>query len=259
MSKIGCLRIGQYLLLLLIVVVGAVFLCRWERPPREASDPLPRSLYQPDITDLDIENYLARVAQTIAAGEQISNLFGSAEDFRQMLATMRLTPDTVLADIGAGTGLLELVILENDLPCRRVYAVDIDPRAIEFLQKLLVLAAFPAKEKILPILSTMTDVSLPVNEVDIAAIISTTAFDGRIDPQGRLTVDGKGQACLSSLRQVMKAGGVIHYFNKHDSAKDPAEEFIRVKYSFAQAGFSLVQKEVLTLGDQPYIHLLFNR
>jgi len=251
----------KYILLAAFMVLAAFMFLLHETKPwsRIASNPVPRSLYQQEINDQDIDWYLTRIGQTLAAGERASNLYGGTEDFRQMLARMHLTPETVLADIGAGTGLLELTILENDLPCRLVYAVDIDRRAVEFLTKVLEMSSFSAKARIHPVLSTMTDVSLPSNEVDIAAIISTTAFDGRIDPQGRLTVDGKGQACLASLRRALKPEGMIHYFNKLDTEKEPTGELARSAYAFEQAGFSLMREEIFTPKEEAYIHLVFRR
>ncbi len=244
-----------YILTALIVAAAAVLLV-FIIKGRSGGEPLPRSFFTEEISDEDIQGYWRRVEEQIAADQKISSLFGPISDFQVIIENMNIEPDSAVADIGCGSGLLEYVLLESQQPFGKVYAVDIDKRAVEFLRRTLELIKLPAVAKVDPVLSRMTDVTLPPASVDIAAIVSTTAFNGRIDSNGNFTVDGPGLECLLSLHKALKAGGLIHYFSITDMDKDLKREIERITYPFKQAGFTQKEYQLLQGINEVWLHVI---
>ena len=76
-----------------------------------------------------------------------------------------LRPGQVVADIGAGPGVISLPMAKAVAPNGKVYAVDIDQAFIDHIR-------MRAKEQgianVTPILGTVTDPSLPAADVDVA-------------------------------------------------------------------------------------------
>lgn len=82
-----------------------------------------------------------------------------------IIAKLDLRPGQVVADMGAGPGVLSLPIARAVSPGGKVYAVDIDQAFIDHI-------AMRAREQTLtnvrPVLGTFTDPALPAQDVDVA-------------------------------------------------------------------------------------------
>ncbi len=82
-----------------------------------------------------------------------------------IIAKLDLRPGQVVADMGAGPGVLSLPIARAVSPGGKVYAVDIDQAFIDHI-------AMRAKEQnvtnVRPVLGKFTDPALPAQDVDVA-------------------------------------------------------------------------------------------
>jgi len=114
----------------------------------------------------------------------------------QVVAALKLQPGQIVADIGAGSGLLEVPLALAVGPKGRVYAVEIDAG---FLPEIAKRAAAGQVTNVEPMLGKFTDPGLPVKNIDLAifhdvihhvqeraAYIKTLA--GYLAPSGRIAV-----------------------------------------------------------------------
>ncbi|MCB9479874.1 MAG: class I SAM-dependent methyltransferase [Deltaproteobacteria bacterium] len=201
------------------------------------------------------DDLLAQVRAAAPSAEDLPAVYDSGV-FRgnPYLEKLPFDRDAVIADIGAGTGALEVEILSTDRPFRRLYAVDIDPKATAFVEKLLA-SYFPrAAEKITVVTSSVSDVRLPEGAVDLAVMVNAHFYVPRFmgDENARTAAD----ACLASLRRAMKADGRVHvfqsfYISREEAANlpDGADNFRRdelagIREVFERAGFTAEAADV---------------
>ena len=84
-----------------------------------------------------------------------------------LLDNLPLTPDAVVADIGAGTGYFSLPIASR-VPDGRVLAVDIQPEMLAIVQRRASSAGLANVEALL---ATETDPGLPAGQVDLVLMV----------------------------------------------------------------------------------------
>lgn len=84
-----------------------------------------------------------------------------------LLDNLPLTPDAVVADIGAGTGYFSLPIARR-VPDGRVLAVDIQPEMLAIVQRRASSAGLANVEALL---ATETDPRLPAGQVDLVLMV----------------------------------------------------------------------------------------
>jgi ubiquinone/menaquinone biosynthesis C-methylase UbiE len=106
---------------------------------------------------------------TRPAEEWIKTLDGPARvaslKIAEVVAAMKLQPGQTVADIGAGTGLLEVPLAQAVGPNGRVYAEDIDAGFFPGIRKRVAEAQLTNVETVL---GQFTDPKLPVRTVDVA-------------------------------------------------------------------------------------------
>jgi cyclopropane fatty-acyl-phospholipid synthase-like methyltransferase len=166
------------------------------------------------------------------AEEWIKTLDGPARvaalKIDEVVAALKLRPGQIVADIGAGTGLLSVPMGRVVGPTGRVYAVEIDKGFFPEIDKR---AAAAGVGNVQTVLGTFTDPALPVKNVDLAlfhdvmhhvagraAYLKTLA--GYLAPNGRIAVvdfeGGQGphakepelQAPREELVAMMKDAGL---------------------------------------------------
>ncbi len=111
-----------------------------------------------------------------------------------LMRELALKPGMVVADIGAGTGYYSRRMAQAVGANGKVYAVDVQPQMIRFLEEA---ARQPGMSVIQPVLSTVEDVRLPANSVDLAIMV---------DVYHELEFPYE---VLASLVRAMKPGGRI--------------------------------------------------
>src|SRR6266404_5140391 len=88
----------------------------------------------------------------------------------QIVAACKLKPGTVVADVGAGTGLFTRLLAKEIGPDGQVYAVDIAPTFLEHVQETSRKAGL---RNVTPVLCNQDAVDLPPNSVDLAYVCDT--------------------------------------------------------------------------------------
>jgi ubiquinone/menaquinone biosynthesis C-methylase UbiE len=133
-------------------------------------------------------------ADWIARLERPERIAGLKIDY--IISKLELKPGQVVADIGAGPGVLSLPMAKTVAPNGKVYAVEIDQAFLDHV-------AMRAKEQhvtnIKPILGKFTDPTLPAQDVDVvlfhdvlhhiadrAAYLKSTAT--YVKPNGRIAI-----------------------------------------------------------------------
>ena len=84
------------------------------------------------------------------------------------IAALELRRGMVVADVGAGSGYMTVLMAEKVGPTGKVYGEDIQPEMIDMLQKRI------AKEKItnvVPLLGTLDDPKLPAGALDLVLLV----------------------------------------------------------------------------------------
>lgn len=84
-----------------------------------------------------------------------------------LIRRLPLEPDSIVADIGAGTGYFSIPVARR-VPEGRVLAVDIQPEMLRLLRRQ---ARDAGVDNIEPVLGTVTDPMLPEAEVDLIFIV----------------------------------------------------------------------------------------
>ncbi len=115
------------LVVLLLASLALVCLgpgCR-DEPQDEPPPParVPSSFVDPH--DRDVDAYQAIVRKSVGRGEPLHPLFGPRSRSEGVVGKLALKPDDVVADVGCGTGAMELMMLETGVAFGKLYAVDV--------------------------------------------------------------------------------------------------------------------------------------
>lgn len=137
-------------------------------------------------------------APELKVGEWVERFEGeSREVFAQrhkIVAALGLEPGQRIADIGAGTGLFVPLLAEKVGKSGKVYAVDIAPPFIEYIDKR---AREEGLTQVETVLSNERSIELPANSVDV--IFTSDAYHHFVHYQDM----------LASMRTALKPGGEL--------------------------------------------------
>lgn len=191
-----------------------------QSPPAESPHATPNQQFSfkilggwpaPGVTGSEYYQSLEGVKEKIRAhakkASDLPGLYGSTVIQKSRTSYLEFNKDTVIADIGCGTGAMEVVLLLSGKPFKHIYAVDPEPNSLEIL-KFLLDEYFPEeKSKITIVQSTASNVMLPTQMVDLA-ILNDVHFFVR-----QMAVDDESMsravACLKSLHEAMKPDGSV--------------------------------------------------
>ena len=151
----------------------------------------------------------------------------------EILAVLAIREGEHVADIGAATGYLS-ERLSIEVGSGKVYAVDIDPRMIEYIEQRAGLQRAPIEA----ILAEPHDPKLPAGEIDLIVILNTWHH---IDKRVRY---------LDKLRQSLSSSGrvaIIDFRRGELPVGPPPKEKLsrdKVVSEFAKAGWELRSESV---------------
>ena len=178
----------------------------------------------------------------------------SANDLK--LETLGIKPDTVIADLGCGTGAFEMVLLDEKIPFTKLYATDIDKPSLDFLRFVLNETKMPGNEKVEIILSEVDDAKLPPKSVDIFLSLNTKIGLRTVKrPLNKQGIDAN-QRLFNTIKASMRDSAVFHAF-------EPIGEYSNHNYQekwvvdqIVSYGFRVISKERIKLGES-YYHVVF--
>ena len=161
-------------------------------PPSARTAPLPP---EPSVKPGINTEYLKADLNVTQWVERFEREGREIYDHREaIVAAARIKPGSVVADIGAGTGLFTPSFARAVGPKGKVYAVDIVPAFLEHIQKR---AASEGLANVQTVLCTERSVELPPNSIDLAFICDV--YHHFEYPQ----------SSLASLHRALRPGGEV--------------------------------------------------
>ena len=159
------------------------------------------------------------------------------------LTPFGITPASVIADIGSGTGALPVRLLVEGTPFARLYAVETDASSLDVLGAAL--EVLPDSERVERVHSRLDDASLPPASVDRVIVIDTgvgclpTADSGVALPPMRVQA---GERMLASIRSAVTPDAQVHVLRPWNALPVPPRRCPKewVVHAFDQAGFRLL-------------------
>jgi SAM-dependent methyltransferase len=201
-------KIGSYGGLFVVLLLGCSS-CRNDQPPSTSPTHSPKQ----NSTVHDIQDPTRVIWQK---PEMVINIFGDLKD-------------KVVADIGAGTGFFAFRLVPK---CKKVLALDIDPRFINFIDSARSKLPPPLRARLEPRLVEANDPQLAESETDNVLIVNTYMYlTNRV-------------AYLNTLKKGMKKGGKILIVD-YKEKMIPEGPKVELKLPL-----SVVEKELLQAGFQ---------
>jgi hypothetical protein len=218
--------------------------------------PVPGSLFQ-----LAPEEIAAKTAETKTAvekikakGEKLSDYFPKMLELAK-LAEFKLTD--AVADLGAGTGLFGIALLEHDVPFGKLYEVDIDQPSLKMGEQMREWLELPGREKIVAVTSTEADVKLAANSIDVGVMIHSPFYRGKDDPSGKLVFDPVSLHCIKTFYDAIKPGGRVVIIER--AGGDDNVDIKPKAYTtpFEKAGFRVESKRHFMFFAMQNYHIVF--
>jgi len=158
-----------------------------------------------------------------------------------------LEPGMRMADLGAGVGWLAMPFARRVGPQGKVYALEIDPYALELLE---LLSQQPGLEALEPVESSVDHSKLAAGSVDLVFVCDTIKAILREQLEDPTTV----QALLGSVATALGPDGRLVVIEKPDEpTMYRAVSMARLEQTIVDAGFVLVDSPTVL---QPGRHIL---
>ncbi|MDA0276559.1 MAG: class I SAM-dependent methyltransferase [Proteobacteria bacterium] len=239
---------GHPLLFSALLVGGTIFISLWFRPATaqasiSASTPYGRS--QPSVHGIG-KTYLGREIAHVMGHQGIGWLERTEREKEEApskaIALLKLAEDTVLADIGAGSGYYAFRLAPL-LPKGKVVAIDIQPEMLYFLRKE---SARRSVYNVRPHLGAVDDVNLPPESLDAALMVD--AYHEFSHPA----------EMLASLRKALKPKGRIYLIEfRAEDANVPIHPLHKMTEAQARKEFEVAGfRFILNKPDLPWQHLM---
>jgi predicted RNA methylase len=228
-------------------------------PPRYLSDPLgqmtppPRSFSNDWPLDAAaFDEITEQIRSVFKANRTFSSFFPDLLEIAEHLAP---EPHMVIADIGAGTGMFCLTLLEHGYPIGKLYAVDVVKQGLDLLAFCLAQGNYEGGKRVEIVPATQDNVSVPPNELDLAVVINSPFFMVKNAPSGTVAVDNT--EWFGSLHKAMKSNGRVHIFNS-SSILNTIKSDEQLIGPFERNGFRLQKKETIDCRSHlSYLHFVF--
>jgi len=168
--------------------------------------------------------------------------------------SLGIKPDSVIADIGCGTGTFELLLLRDKVPFTKLYTVDIDKKSLDFFRFAMEETKL-TDDRIVIVHSKEDDVTLPEHSIDIVLMINTHIAMRQADRPLAADEIRKFDAFFTSLKKAMKLGARVHVFEVESLKKIKLSEE-NVTRPFIENGFRLISKGKFIV-ENSHFHMVF--
>ena len=152
------------------------------------------------------------------------------EKVEAILDVLNLQAGSVIADVGAGSGFFTWLFSREVGKQGKVFAVDIDPGAIEYLRRRRE-SSPPPFDNITIIQSRLDDVLLPPHSLDWAFLCEAHFY---VHPSH------ESMACLKSIHTALKPGGRIAIIESVDQMGQGELSREELESAFKRVGFQPV-------------------
>ena len=160
----------------------------------------------------------------------------------RVMDILAIAPGKSVADIGAGSGWFSVRAARRVTQTGLVYAVDINPEAIEYIQQR---TQREGLNNIKTILGHPDDPLLPQHSIDAALLLKT--YHEVAEPV----------ALLKNLRQSLRPGARIGIIDRNGTADNHGVNEDIVLREAGQAGYKLIGKYDFVKGDDEDYFLVF--
>lgn len=160
----------------------------------------------------------------------------------RVMDTLGIAPGKDVADVGAGSGWFTIRAARRVGPGGMVYAVDINPEAVRYIDRRARSESLP---NVKTILSKSDDPMLPTAAVDAVLLLKT--YHEVADPV----------ALLQHLRPALRPGARLGIIDRNGDASNHGVERKIVIDEAAQAGYHLVQTYDFVKADGMDYFLVF--
>ena len=161
----------------------------------------------------------------------------------QVMDVLAIVPAKTVADIGAGSGWFTIRAAKRVTNSGTVYAVDINPGAVEYIDNRV------KKEQlrnVKTVLSKPDDAELPANSIDSVLLLKT--YHEVANPV----------ALLRSLRTSLKPGARVGVIDRDGNGEDHGVQKEVVILEAGQAGYRLLEEyDALVKADRADYFLVF--
>jgi ubiquinone/menaquinone biosynthesis C-methylase UbiE len=162
----------------------------------------------------------------------------------RVMDMLGIEPGKSVADIGAGSGWFTVRSARRVTSSGTVYAVDINPEAIQYIQQR---ATKEQLNNIKTILSTPDDPQLPTDSVDAVLLLKT--YHEVANPI----------ALLTNLRVSLRPGAKIGVIDRNGNGENHGVNKDVVIHEASQAGYELRDSQDFVKADKMDYFLLFTR
>lgn len=208
------------LLLLTLCVAGSLaFQANTAKPARKTSEP-----YTGDLSIFDSPGRDERL------------------QINRVLDTLSITPGKTVADIGAGSGWFTVRAAKRVTDSGTVYAVDINPQAITYIENR---AQKENLHNIKTILGKPDNPSLPPHAIDAVLLLKT--YHEVAEPV----------ALLRNLRTSLAPGAKVGIIDRNGNGEDHGTDRQVVVHEAEEAGYSLSGHYDFVKGDKMDYFLVF--
>jgi len=152
----------------------------------------------------------------------------------RVMDILGITPGSSVADVGAGSGWFSVRAARRVTESGHVYAVDINPEAVRYIEER---AGKEGLHHVQAILSHADDPKLPANSVDAALLLKTYH-----------EVE-KPVVLLQNLRSALRPGAKVGIIDRNGNGQDHGVSKEIVVREAAEAGFKLLESHDFVKGD----------
>ena len=186
---------------------------------------------------------------------KLHTLFRPAISSAAFIKTIGIQPGDVIADIGCGTGALQIGILEHGGPFKKLYAVDQQEGALALLDQMLKATRYPGWKKVQTLTPGRDETRLPPGSVHRALIVNVMQFIFDRRSHGIKKERDSILRFLTSLKKALRPGGLVYSYKELGSReggdrKKPAPGqaqiehwFRRMAYPLESTGYRVVRRE----------------
>lgn len=160
----------------------------------------------------------------------------------RVMDILGIDPGKIVADVGAGSGWFSVRAARRVTPAGLVYAVDINPEAVRYIQKRMVREGIG---NVRAILSKPEDPLLPAGSIDAVLLLKT--YHEVAEPV----------ALLKNLRQALRPRARVGIIDRNGNGEDHGVSRDTVVREAAEAGYRLTGEYDFVKSDGEDYFLVF--